>query len=100
MSDISLEDLSQKTSNIYAAVVVMSKRARQVTDEQKTIIDSEKEVVPYVENKENEDFGEVEIDREALMRNHRKFPKPVRVAIEEMIKSKISWEIQIPESQN
>jgi DNA-directed RNA polymerase subunit K/omega len=100
MSDISLEDLSKKTGNIYSAVVVMSRRARQVTDEQKLIIDSEKEVVPYVENKENEDFDEVEIDREALMRNHRKFPKPVRVAIEEMMENKFSWENQIPETEN
>jgi DNA-directed RNA polymerase omega subunit len=100
MSDISLEELSKKTENIYAAVVVMSKRARQVTDEQKIIIDSEKEVVPYVENKENEDFDEVEIDREALLRNHRKFPKPVRVAIEEMQEDKFSWEYQTPETEN
>ena len=98
MTELSTDSLSEKTGNIYTAVVIMSKRARQVNDEQKVIIDSEKEVVPYAENKENEDFDEVEIDREALLRSHRKFPKPVRVAIEEMTNNKIRWEIQTTES--
>jgi DNA-directed RNA polymerase subunit K/omega len=99
MKELSVEELSSKTGNIYEAVVVMSRRARQVTDEQKALIDRDRDVVQTVENKENEDFDEVEIDHEALMKNHVKFPKPARVAIEEMASNGIRWEIKMPESQ-
>jgi DNA-directed RNA polymerase subunit K/omega len=99
MKELSVEDLAAKTGNIYQSVVVMSRRARQVTDEQKSIIDRDREVVPAVEAKENEDFDEVEIDHEALMKNHIKFPKPARVAIEEMAAGTVRWEIKSPETQ-
>jgi DNA-directed RNA polymerase subunit K/omega len=99
MKELSVEDLASKTGNIYEVVVVMGKRARQVTDEQKTIIDRDREVVPTIENKENEDFGEIEIDHEALMKNHVKFPKPARVAIEEMAEGGVHWEFKVPDSQ-
>jgi DNA-directed RNA polymerase subunit K/omega len=97
MSEVSLENVLKQNDNIYASVVVMAKRARQVTDQQKLLIDSEKVVVPAQEAKENEDFDEVEIDREALMREHRKMPKPTTVAIDEMQVGKVHFEISAPE---
>jgi DNA-directed RNA polymerase subunit K/omega len=100
MSHVSLEELSNQTGNLYAAVVVMSKRARQINDEQKLIIDSEKEVVAVPEAKESEDFEEVEIDREALTRSYRKFPKPVQVAIDEMLQGEVRWEMKEPDAKN
>jgi len=89
MTDISLEDLTEKTNSIYEAVVILSRRARQITDEQKLQIEMETNVVPVQENRDSEDFDEVEIDREALMREHKKYPKPVKVAIQEMLEGKI-----------
>jgi DNA-directed RNA polymerase subunit K/omega len=97
MKELSTDELSQKTGNIYEAVVVMAQRARQVTDEQKAVIDRDRETVAPVEPKENEDFDEVEIDHEALLKNHPKFPKPSRVAIEEMADGVIKWETVNPE---
>ena len=90
MMDISIEGLMKKTGNIYEVVAIMSRRARQVTDEQKQLIDAEMEIPVAPDNKENEDFDDVEIDREALMRDHKKYPKPTQVAIEEMLEGKIS----------
>ena len=92
MTDVSLEAVLKQDENIYASVVVMSKRARQITDQQKTLIDQDKTVTPVQDAKESEDFDEVEIDREALLREHKKLPKPTRVAIEEMQKNKIRHE--------
>jgi len=97
MKELSTDELSQRTGNIYEAVVVMAKRARQVTDEQKALIDKDRETLAPVEPKENEDFDEVEIDHEALLKNHTKFPKPARVAIEEMADGLIKWETVTPE---
>jgi len=99
MNDLPLEQMMEQTHNLYATVTVVARRARQVTDQQKMVIDSERTVVPVPENKESEDFDEVEIDREALLREHTKLPKPTRVAIEEMMSKKISWEFTSPESE-
>lgn len=89
MDELSLEELLHKTGNIYEAVVIMSKRARQITDEQKKILEEEMDVVTDVNARDNEDFDEVEIDREALNREYIKLPKPSRVAMTEMAKNEI-----------
>ena len=99
MSDVSIMDLKKKTNNIYETVVVMCKRARQINDEQKLQIEMEREIVPGVENRENEDFDEVEIDREALLKEHKKYPKPSEVAIEEMLEEKIEYRFIDPEEE-
>ena len=74
MTDISVEDLLKRSDNIYEAVVAMFKRARQINDEQKQQIEMEMETTPVIDNRENEEFDDVEIDRDALMREHKKYP--------------------------
>lgn len=102
MDELSLEEKLQKDGNIYEAVVVMAKRARQITDEQKKQIEEETDIVIEMGNRESEDFDEVEIDREALNREHIKMPKPTAAAIQEMIDSEIEYKYreleQEPES--
>lgn len=96
MIDLSIEELANKTGNIYESVAILFRRARQITDEQKMQIEMEMDVPPPTENRDNEDFDDVEIDREALMREHKKYPKPTQVAIEEMIEDKINFEYVDP----
>lgn len=93
MKRFSLEDFFKKTGNIYEAVVIMAKRARQITDEQRILIDREREVAPVIiEPKESEEYDDVEIDREALHRSYKKFPKPTTLAIQEMLEGYLKWE--------
>ena len=99
MSKISVEDLVKKMESIYEAVSVMSKRARQINDEQKSEIESEMEILPASENRESEDFDEVEIDREALLRDYKKYPKPTRAAIDEMIQGEIEFRYKDEEEE-
>ena len=99
MSNISIMDLTKKTQNIYETVVVMCKRARQINDEQKLQIEMERDIVPGIENRDNEDFDEVEIDREALLKEHKKYPKPSMVAIEEMLDEKIEYRFINPDEE-
>lgn len=99
MTEISLEELLEKAENVYEAVVVMFKRARQVNDEQKMQIEMEMETLPSTDIKDNEDFDDVEIDREALMREHKKYPKPSRVAIEEMKQGLIGYKYIEPDEE-
>lgn len=99
MTDISVEDLLKRSDNIYEAVVAMFKRARQINDEQKQQIEMEMETAPVLDNRENEEFDDVEIDRDALMREHKKYPKPSRLAIEEMAEGKIDFRIIDPDEE-
>lgn len=100
MEELSLEELLKKTGNIYESVVVMSRRARQITDEQKKILEEEMDIVTDVNARDNEDFDEVEIDREALNREYIKLPKPSRVAMNEMAKNEIEYTFRELEENN
>jgi len=91
MSKISVEDLVKETESIYEAVSIMSQRARQINDEQRSEIESEMEILPVSDTRDAEDFDEVEIDREALMREYKKYPKPTKAAIKEMLKGEIEF---------
>jgi len=100
MSQPSLEELTAHAANVYEAVVMMSKRARQINDEQKIILDMEKDVDSVADVKDNEDFDDVEIDREALMREHIKLPKPTRLAMQEVIEEKLNYRYDEPEDES
>jgi DNA-directed RNA polymerase subunit K/omega len=86
-----MEGILKKPENIYEMVAVMAKRARQVNDEQKRQIEMEMEIPQSADNKDNEDFDEVEIDREALMREYKIYPKPTQVAIDETQEGKVDY---------
>jgi DNA-directed RNA polymerase subunit K/omega len=99
MTDICREDIEKKASSIYEAVVVLFKRARQINDEQKQQIDLEIGPNQIIDNRENEDYDDVEIDKEALRREYKKFPKPTRAALNEMVQNKIHFEYIIKEKE-
>ncbi len=99
MSNISINDLTKEAKNIYEAVVVMFKRARQINDEQRLQMEMERDIIPGIENRDNEDFDEVEIDREALLKEHKKYPKPSVVAIDEMLDGKIEYRFINPQEE-
>ena len=86
MTDMSFEEFAKRAENIYEAVVVMSKRARQIVDDQKRAIELEMELNPLSESRDaTDDFDEIEIDREALKRKRTKHPKPTTAAMREMV---------------
>ena len=89
MVDISLEELLKRADNIYEAVAILFRRARQVTDEQKLQIEMDMDTPSPSDTRDNEDFDDVEIDREALQREHKIYPKPTKVAMEDMLNGKI-----------
>lgn len=97
MAEFSYEQLIRKTGNIYEMVVVLSQRARQVTDEQKRAIESEKEYIPASDIRDAEDFDEVEIDREALNRDRVKYPKATTVALDDIIEEKVEFRYVEPD---
>lgn len=95
MTQISFDAFLGKDENIYEAVAVMSKRARQITDRQKREIEREMEMNPLSESRDvADDFDEIEIDREALKRKRTKFAKPTTLAMLEMVQDGISYEFR------
>lgn len=99
MSEIPMDQILLHSDNIYESVVAIFKRARQVTNEQKREIENEIGISGPVDNRESEDFDEVEIDREALMREYKKYPKPSQVAIMEMARQEIGFRHKDTEPQ-
>ena len=91
MVEISLENLQKNTESIYEAVVAMSKRARQINDEQRIAMELEMDTSPVGDIRDSEEFGDVEIDREALKREYTKYPKPTRAAMIEMVNGEIEF---------
>ncbi len=84
---ISLDDLEKYSDNIYEAIMVIAKRARQINDEQKRQIE---QLVGIDEMNATED--EEEYSRNDEERNIIKFPKPTRLAVEEYLQGKIKFE--------
>ena len=100
MTDISIEDVKKKSNlNIYEAIVIMSKRARQINDMQKLEIMEQNQDAGVPDNRDNEDFDEVEIDREALEREYKKYPKPSTVAMAELMDKDIEYRKIEPEPE-
>ena len=87
---ISMSNLMEKCDDIYTAVMIISKRARQIIDQR---------VIPIEENEEVEDsiqFSEPEIVIEDI-------DKPMVVALQEYLNGELEWrrpEGEEPESDD
>ncbi len=87
--NIRLENIYKQTSNIYEAVAIMTKRARQISDDQKIKIESE---LTSVEDEEvEEDENTQQIDNTERIEAIKQFKKPVLLAIKEMVNGNIEY---------
>ena len=86
---VSLDEVTQKVENIYEAIIIIAKRARQVNDEQKRYIESELAI--DADNDEYGDDDEYEINKENIG-EFIQLPKPTRVAISEFLTGKLNHE--------
>ena len=93
-----LENLTTPTENIYKSVVVVSKRARQISTRVKEELSSKlAEFASTVDNLEEifENREQIEISE-----FYERMPKPTTVAIEEFLDEKIMFrnpEVEAPE---
>ena len=93
-STIPLEELKKHSSNIYEAIMVIAKRARQINDEQKRLIEQETGYDSSMDdvNDDEEEESETPEERQAQPVKYIKLPKPTTVALEEMLNGKLSFE--------
>jgi len=93
VSTISQDELQKHAHNVYEAIVVVAKRARQINDEQKRLIDLE---TGYDEANEqaagdelDEDLDEFAEERQPENTKFLRLPKPTTIALEELLTDKL-----------
>lgn len=84
---LKLKDIESKTANIYEAVVVISKRARQINNE---INDQIKSQLGNIEV--DEESGDQNIDRESIISEFDRKAKPTSIAIKELFDDNLDFE--------
>jgi DNA-directed RNA polymerase subunit K/omega len=95
VSTISQDELQKHARNVYEAIVVTAKRARQINDEQKRLIDLE---TGYDEANEqsagddlDEDMEEFAEERQPENTKFLRLPKPTTIALEELLSDKLEF---------
>ncbi len=83
---LSIRDMEKKATNMYEAIIVLAKRARQINNDQKQARAAEHDYEEDYGNYVDEDFPvEMPIDYEEL-------PKPTAIALEEFMNNKIKFD--------
>ena len=79
-----LNEIGKKCANIYEAVIVAAKRARQIHDKMNKEF---KKQIGEVENEE--DLDEETVDRERIVKEFDKRKKPGTTAVDELMEGKL-----------
>lgn len=86
---VELNMLEERAENIYEAIVVMSKRARQINEEMKIRLNQEMETFSVHIDPESDD--EVNPDQLRISIEYEKMPKPTQQALGEMLTDKLHY---------
>ena len=87
VSPISLEEIEKYAENVYEAIMIIAKRARQINDEQKRVVESQIDAQEDTEDNFND-----EVPEEMYDQSYVRLPKPTRLAMEEMLSGKLKCE--------
>lgn len=100
VSTIPLEELERHADNLYEAIVVIAKRARQINDEQKRYIEQELGYDSALDNVNasdaDDDVEEVRDERVKAPVKLIKLPKPTSLSLDEMVGGKLNFEYAEP----
>jgi DNA-directed RNA polymerase subunit K/omega len=91
--------LDTKADNIYEAIVVMSKRARQINEEMKIEFNQRIEMLPpkMMEEETEPDQPVTNPDQILIARDFEARPKPTETALDEVMADKINFRYKEPE---
>ena len=97
---VAIHEFLQNAGNIYEAIVVASKRARQIHDEQKIELSQRLETLKAL-NATPEPEEDVEVvtlnpDQLKISLEFEKRPKSTEVAIDELVEKRISYRYKEP----
>ena len=90
---IEIEEMSNKAENIYEAIVVMSKRARQINEEMKIEFNQRIEMLQskIFEPEDESDQPQTNPDQILIAREFEQRQKPPEVAIGELESDKLTF---------
>jgi DNA-directed RNA polymerase omega subunit len=94
---IPLDVLEAKVDSLYEAVNVIAKRARQINELQRRMIERQNEGVV---DDDDDEFDESTYDRDIVDRQYLKLPKPTTIALQEMMDDKLEFEYLDKKSKN
>ena len=90
-----IHEFDARADNIYEAIIVLSKRARQINDIQKQELSQGRDY-----DDEYDDFDNDEIIEEPGEIKYVKLPKPASVALEDFFGKKLKYEYREKPDEN
>ncbi|MDZ7294164.1 MAG: DNA-directed RNA polymerase subunit omega [candidate division KSB1 bacterium] len=85
---IALEDIEKHAESVYEAVVIIAKRARQINDEQKQLVEREmRELMADTKD----DLLDDDQPREPIHRPFMRLPRPTTQALQEFLEGKLRY---------
>ena len=94
---IDLEKFIESTNNIHEAVVVASKRARQINEDMRIEFNQRIEMVSVKTESEAAEEAEINPDQLKVSVEFEKRPKPTDMALEELLEKQVKWWYKEPE---
>lgn len=93
IKSIDLKNLESKAANIYEAIVIMSKRARQINEEVKIEFNKRVEMIQSMLFEQTEEGAEPETnpDQINIAREFERMPKPTDTALDELLADKLEY---------
>ena len=93
LKPIDIENMSSKAENIYEAIVVLLKRARQINEEMKIEFNQRIEMLQsrIFEPEEETEQPQTNPDQILIAQEFEKRPKPTEVAINEMMNDELKY---------
>jgi len=90
------EELESKAGNVYEAIIIAAKRARQINDEMK--IEYSQRLQPLME-KEEEDETIVSKDKMNISLDFEKRLKPTEIGTSELLNDEIEFRLRTEETE-
>jgi len=90
---VDLKELESKAANIYEAIVITSKRARQINEELKIEFNKRIEMIQSKLFDQSEEGVEVEAnpDQVRIAREFERIPKPTDTSLDELLDDKLTY---------
>ena len=89
MNPLELKRLDRHAENVYEAIVVLSKRARQINEEMKIRLNQELEM--FATRIDSEEEIETNPEQMRISIEFEKLPKPTQQAIENLLDDQLSY---------
>jgi DNA-directed RNA polymerase subunit K/omega len=93
---LEIEVLESKAGNVYEAIVISAKRARQINDEMK--IEYSQRLQPLIE-KDEEDETIVSKDKMNISLDFEKRLKPTEVSTDELLNNELEFRMRTEETE-